>query len=114
MPGGGALGPRGSQRTAATARRGEEGEGEGGGAPSPGARHVSHTPAACSFPGENARSWVVADFWLCPHITKDEYSSEGLMWKLKLQYFGHLIRRAIGKDPDGGKEKGATEDDMVG
>ena len=36
------------------------------------------------------------------------------MLKLKLQYFGHLIRRAIGKDPDGGKEKGATEDDMVG
>ena len=30
-----ALGPRGSQRTAATARRDEEGEGEGGGAPSP-------------------------------------------------------------------------------
>ena len=23
----------------------------------PGARHVSHTPAACSCPGENARSW---------------------------------------------------------
>ena len=23
-----------------------------------------------------------------------EYSSEGLMFKLKLQYFGHLIRRA--------------------
>ena len=23
----------------------------------PGARHVSHTPAACSFPGEKARSW---------------------------------------------------------
>ena len=23
----------------------------------PGASHVSHTPAACSFPGENARSW---------------------------------------------------------
>ena len=23
-----------------------------------------------------------------------EYSSEGLMWKLKLQYFGHLMRRA--------------------
>ena len=21
------------------------------------ARHVSHTPAACSFPGKNARSW---------------------------------------------------------
>ena len=26
----------------------------------PGARHVSHTPAACSFPGENARSWEVS------------------------------------------------------
>ena len=25
---------------------------------------------------------------LCP-----EYSLEGLMWKLKLQYFGHLMRR---------------------
>ena len=23
-----------------------------------------------------------------------EYSLEGLMWKLKLQYFGHLLRRA--------------------
>ena len=23
-----------------------------------------------------------------------EYSSEGLMWKLKLQYFGHLIQRS--------------------
>ena len=23
-----------------------------------------------------------------------EYSVEGLMWKLKLQYFGHLMRRA--------------------
>ena len=32
---------------------------------------------------------------ICP-----EYSSEGLMLKLKLQYFGHLI----GKDPDVGKD----------
>ena len=23
----------------------------------PGATHISHTPAACSFPGEKARSW---------------------------------------------------------
>ena len=43
-----------------------------------------------------------------------EYSLEGLMLKLKLQYFGHLMR-----DPDAGKdwrqeEKGRTEDDMVG
>ena len=44
-----------------------------------------------------------------------EYSLEGLMLKLKLQYFGHLIR----KDPDAGKdwrqkEKGTKEDEMIG
>ena len=44
-----------------------------------------------------------------------EYSLEGLMLKLKLQYFGHLI----GKDPDAGRdwgqeEKGTTEDKMAG
>jgi len=35
-----------------------------------------------------------------------EYSLEGLMLKLKLQYFGHLVRRAgfIRKDPDAGKD----------
>ena len=35
-----------------------------------------------------------------------EYSLEGLMLKLKLQYFGHLIQRMdlIGKDPDAGKD----------
>ena len=49
-----------------------------------------------------------------------EYSLEGLMLKLKLQYFGHLMRRADSlKDPDAGKEwrweeKGTTEDKMVG
>ena len=32
---------------------------------------------------------------------------EGLILKLKLQYFGHLMRRAdIGKDPDAGKNEG--------
>ena len=30
-----------------------------------------------------------------------EYSLEGLMLKLKLPYFGHLMRR---KDPDAGKD----------
>ena len=46
-------------------------------------------------------------------------SLEGLMLKLKLQYFGHLMRRADSfKDPDAGKnwgqeEKGTTEDEMV-
>ena len=34
-----------------------------------------------------------------------EYSLEGLMLKLKLQYFGHLMRRTnIGKDPNAGKD----------
>ena len=44
-------------------------------------------------------------------------SLEGLMFKLKLQYFGHLMQ--IWKDPDAGKdwrqeEKGTTEGEMVG
>ena len=36
-----------------------------------------------------------------------EYSLEGLMLKLKLQYFGHLMQRTdslIGKDPYVGKD----------
>ena len=46
-------------------------------------------------------------------------SLEGMMLKLKLQYFGHLIRRVIGKDFDAGKdwgqeEKGTTEDETAG
>ena len=48
-------------------------------------------------------------------------SLEGLMLKLKLQYFGHLMVKSwlIGKDPDAGKdwgqeENGTTEDEMVG
>ena len=49
-----------------------------------------------------------------------EYSLEGLMLKLKLQYFGHLMRRTDSwKYPDAAKdwgqeEKGMTEDEMVG
>ena len=49
-----------------------------------------------------------------------KYSLQGLMLKLKLQYFSHLMQRAdIGKDPDAGKdrgqeEKGATENEVVG
>ena len=40
------------------------------------------------------------------------------MLKLKLQYFGHLMGRAIRKDSDAGKdwrleEKGTAEDEMV-
>ena len=50
-----------------------------------------------------------------------EYSLEGLMLKLKLQYFGPPDEKnqLIGKDPDAGKdrrkeEKGTTEDEIVG
>ena len=53
-----------------------------------------------------------------------EYSLEGLMLKLKLQYFGHLMRRADSLEKtlwSFGKcwerrqeEKGMTEDEMVG
>ena len=50
-----------------------------------------------------------------------EYSLEGLMLRLKLQHFGHLMWRAesFEKTPDAGKdwrqeEKGMTGDEMVG
>ena len=54
-----------------------------------------------------------------------EYLLEGLMLKLKLQYFGYLMQRTgkdqfffIGKDPDAGKdgrleEQETTEDEMA-
>ena len=47
-------------------------------------------------------------------------SLEGMMLKLKLQYFGHLMRIVeFGKDSDAGRdwgqeEKGTTEDEMAG
>ena len=47
-------------------------------------------------------------------------SLEGMMLRLKLQYFGHLMQsRLIGKDSDAGRdwgqeEKGTTEDEMAG
>ena len=48
-------------------------------------------------------------------------SLEGMMLKLKLQYFGHLMQRAdslektlmLGRD-GGQEEKGTTEDEMAG
>ena len=50
-----------------------------------------------------------------------DYSLEGLMLKLKLQYFGHLMLRtnSLEKDPDARKdwrreEKGIIKDEMVG
>ena len=47
-------------------------------------------------------------------------SLEGMMLKLKLQYFGHLVRRVDSlEDSDAGRdcgqeEKGTTEDEMAG
>ena len=47
-------------------------------------------------------------------------SLEGMMLKLKLQYFGHLMQRVDScKDSDAGRdwgqeEKGMTEDEMAG
>ena len=48
-------------------------------------------------------------------------SLEGMMLKLKLQYFGHLMRRvdSLEKDSDAGRdwgkeEKGLKEDEMAG
>ena len=53
--------------------------------------------------------------------TSPECSLEGMMLKLKLQYFGHLMRRVdslekilmLGGDW-GQEEKGATADEMAG
>ena len=49
------------------------------------------------------------------------WSLEGMMLKLKLQYFGHPMRRvdSFGKDSDAGRdwgqeEKGMTEDEIAG
>ena len=44
--------------------------------------------------------------WLIPKEISPEYSLEGLMVKLKLQYFGHLMvkNRLIGRDPDTGED----------
>ena len=43
-----------------------------------------------------------------------EYSLEGLMLKLKRQYFGHLMQIADSLERLRRKEKGMTENEMVG
>ena len=50
-----------------------------------------------------------------------KYSLEGLMLKMKLQYFGHLMRRTDSFEEtlmlvkiEGRRKKGTTEDEMVG
>ena len=57
-----------------------------------------------------------------PKEISPEYSLEGLMLKLKLQYFGHLMQRtdSLEKTPMLGKIEGSrktgwmTEDEMAG
>ena len=53
---------------------------------------------------------------------RPEISLEGMMLKLKLQYFGHVMQRTaslektlmLGKIEGRQEEKGMTEDEMVG
>ena len=53
------------------------------------------------------------------HSKGDQCSLEGLMLKLKLQYFGHLMRRVDSlEESDAGRdcgqeEKGMTDDEMA-
>ena len=79
-------------------------------------------PSNCGAGEDSLRvSWTARrsnqSIWKEIHL---EYSLEGLMLNLKLQYFGHLMWRADSeKDLDVGKgwrqeEKGTTEDEMVG
>ena len=58
---------------------------------------------------------------LNPQLPSNEDSLEGLMLKLKLQNFGHLMQREVSLEKtlmlekiEGRKEKGMTEDELVG
>ena len=52
--------------------------------------------------GKQWKQWQTLGFWAPKSLQmataamklKDAYSLEGKLWKLKLQYFGHLMRRA--------------------
>ena len=61
----------------------------------------------------------ISSFFL-PLMVSPGCSLEGMMLKLKLRYFGHLMRKVdIGKDSDAGRdygqeEKETTEDEMAG
>ena len=66
-----------------------------------------------------------ADFGVCVWISHIKEISpgcslEGMMLKLKLQYFGHLMRRVDSMEKTdagrewGQEEKGMTEDEMAG
>ena len=57
--------------------------------------HLARMGASQGFPRAAAPVGV---------FLKPEYSLEGLILKLNLQYSGHLLRNVIGKDPDAGKD----------
>ena len=72
----------------------------------------------------HALGWEIIDIVktniLLKVISSPGISLEGVMLKLKLQYFGHLMRRVdsfektdAGRDW-GQEEKGTTEDEMAG
>ena len=76
--------------------------------------------------GEEAGYWLMVqkfegDYYCNRKEINTEYSLEGLMLKLKLQYFGHLVWRTdllekilpLGKT-EGRRRRRATEDEMVG
>ena len=90
---------------------------------------------------DSKESWVLKNWWFWTGIGEDwrvpwtarrsnqsileeispEYSLEGLMLRLELQYFGYLMRRTdslektvmLGKI-ESGEEKGMTENEMIG
>ena len=72
--------------------------------------------------GEFGRDWIHVYVWLRPQSVNPkgispEYSLEGLMLKLKLQYFGSLMRRADSLEKTlmlGKIEGGGEGDEMVG
>ena len=71
-------------------------------------------PYSCLFQNNNSKRFNQS---ILKEISSG-CSLEGLMLKLKLQYFGHLMR-LTGKDPNAGKdwgqeEMGATKDEMAG
>ena len=79
-------------------------------------------PRDQSLPFIQLNKYLLSTYYL-QSILKEispEYSLQGLMLKLKLQYFGHNLKsQLIRKDPDARKdwrqeEKGMTEDKMVG
>ena len=67
------------------------------------------------FPGLHSRS-LLCILYIVKEINPG-ISLEGMMLKLKLQYFGHLMPRVDSlekTDAGGQEEKGTTEDEMAG